>query len=71
MVTQVPLPLLPHDARDLGWRVSKNSVAALMAEMGPGRPAEEAPQGYHPARERPVEGAGPGQAGLPGGRHQP
>ena len=34
MVTQVPLPLLPHDARDLGWRVSKNSVAALMAEMG-------------------------------------
>ena len=34
-------PMIAADLRDLGWRVSKNTVAALMAEMGlaarPGR----------------------------------
>ena len=27
-------PMITADLRDLGWRVSKNTVAALMAEMG-------------------------------------
>ena len=27
-------PMIAADLRDLGWRVSKNTVAALMAEMG-------------------------------------
>ena len=27
-------PMLTADLHDLGWRVSKNTVAALMAEMG-------------------------------------
>ena len=27
-------PMITADLRDLGWRVSKNTVAAVMAEMG-------------------------------------
>ena len=27
-------PMITADLRDLGWRVSKNTVAVLMAEMG-------------------------------------
>ena len=62
-------PMLTADLHDLGWRVSKNTVAAVMAEMGlAARPKRSA------RVPRPARAGGrrrPGQAGLPGGRDQP
>ena len=64
-------PMITADLHEAGWRVSKNTVAALMAEMGlAARPQAQAP-GRHPAGEGPVAGAGPDQAGLPRGEDQP
>jgi transposase InsO family protein len=63
-------PMITADLREAGWRVSKNTVAALMAEMGLAARPKKRAQGHHPAGEGPVEGAGPGQAGLPRGAGQ-
>jgi cell division protein FtsW len=53
------------DRQKTGFHIIQSLIA-----VGTGRPAEETPQGHHPAGQGPVAGAGPGQAGLPGRRHQ-
>jgi transposase InsO family protein len=64
-------PRITADPRDAGWRVSENTVAALMREQGPGHPAQAPATVHDPAGEGPVAGAGPGQAGLPRAADQP
>ena len=57
-------PRITADLREAGWRVSENTVAALMASSTwrpGGRRSARAP----PGREGPLAGTGPGQAGLP------
>ena len=45
-------PRITADLREAGWRVSENTVAGADARAGPGRPAQEAPQGHRPGRGR-------------------
>jgi anti-sigma regulatory factor (Ser/Thr protein kinase) len=59
-------PRITADLQEAGWRVSKNTVAGPDGRDGPGRPPRQEAQGHDPAGQGPVEGAGPGQAGLPG-----
>jgi putative transposase len=54
-------PRVTAALREADWRVSENTVAALMCQMGPGRPAEEETLGQHAAGPGPVAGTGPGQ----------
>ena len=42
-------PMITADLRDLGWRVSKNTVAAVMAEMGLAARRKKRRKGHHPA----------------------
>ena len=66
-------PRITAALREAGWTVSKNTVAALMAEMGrpPGRrPGAGAARGRGRAGRTPGR-TGPGPAGLQCGRHQP
>ncbi len=58
-------PMITADLQDAGWRVSKNTVAALMAEQGLAARPKRRAQVHYPARPGPLAGAGPGQAGLP------
>ena len=64
-------PRITADLRDAGWRVSENTVAALMREQHLAARRKEASAGHHPAGQRPLAGAGPGEAGLPRHRDQP
>ena len=57
-------PRITADLRDEGWRVSENTVAALMRRAGAGRPAQAAPQADHPAGPGPVAGTGPDRPRL-------
>ena len=64
-------PMITADLQDAGWRVSKNTVAALMAEQGlVARPKRRRKSTTRPG-PGPLAGAGPGQAGLPGGQAEP
>ena len=54
-----------------GWRVSENTVAALMRELGLAARRKKRRKATTRPGQGPVAGAGPGQAGLPGGRAQP
>ena len=42
-------PMIAADLHDLGWRVSKNTVAAVMAEMGLAARRKKRRKGHHPA----------------------
>ena len=55
-------PRITADLREAGWRVSENTVAAIMREQRSGGPAEAAPAQHHPAGPGPVAGTGPGRA---------
>ncbi len=58
-------PRITSALRDAGWRVSQNTVAGLMRELGlAARPGRKGPQGHDPAGEGPVAGTGPGPALL-------
>jgi putative transposase len=66
-------PRITAALREAGWTVSKNTVAALMAEMGrAARPKarRRAARGRGRAGRTPGR-TGPGPAGLQRGRHQP
>ena len=63
-------PMITADLHDAGWRVSKNTVAGLMAEMGLAARPKKRRKGRHPAGQGSVAGAGPGPAGLPGAGDQ-
>ena len=52
-------PRITADLRDEGWRVSENTVAALMRELGLQARRETAPQADHPAGQGQVAGTGP------------
>ena len=63
-------PRITADLKDAGGAVSKNTVAALMREMGlAARPKRKRRATTRPGRGR--QDAGPGQAGLPRGPDQP
>ncbi len=63
-------PRITAALREDGWRVSENTVAALMRGQGLAAAEEEAQAG-DPAGEGPVAGAGPGPAQLCRRRVQP
>ena len=63
-------PRITAGLRQAGWRVSENTVAAVARELGLAAPAPEEAEIHDPAGEGPLAGAGPGQAGFPGGRGQ-
>ena len=64
-------PMITADLRDAGWRVSENTVAALMAEQD----LAARPKRRRKATTRPGPGPlarpGPGQAPVPRGQAQP
>jgi hypothetical protein len=64
-------PRITADLRDAGWRVSENTVAALMHEQRLGGQAQEASAFHHAAGHGPLAGPGPGEAGLPRPADQP
>ena len=62
----------PRTLRDEGWRVSENTVAALMREQGlAARRRRRGRKATTTARQGPLAGTGPGQAGLRRRRDQP
>ena len=64
-------PRITADLREAGWTVSKNTVAAVMRELGlAARRKHKRKATTRPGRG-PVAGAGPGQAGLPRRPDQP
>jgi putative transposase len=64
-------PMIAADLHDLGWRVSKNTVAALMAEMGlAARPKARRRGGTRPGKGR-QDARTHRTWGLRRGRHQP
>ena len=65
-------PRITADLKDAGWAVSKNTVAALMREMGlAARPKRKRRATTRPGRAGGTPGrAEPGQAGLPRGPDQ-
>ena len=64
-------PVITLDLKDAGWKVSKNTVAAVMAEMGlAARPKKKRRGTTRPGRGRCAGRAGSGQAGFPGGEDQ-
>jgi hypothetical protein len=52
-------PRITADLRDQGWRVSVNTVAAIMRELGPARTAATAAPRHDPAGPGTVAGTGP------------
>jgi hypothetical protein len=57
-------PRIWRDLPDSGWRVSKNTAAALMAEKQPRRPTETQTLGTDQGRQVGTEGAGCVEVGL-------
>jgi putative transposase len=64
-------PRITADLKDAGWKVSENTVAGLMRELGLAARPKRKRKGHHPAGQGPVAGTGPGEAGLPRRRDQP
>ena len=64
-------PRITADLRDAGWRVSQNTVAGLMRELGLAARQTRRRAGHDPARPGPLAGTGPGQTGFPGRADQP
>jgi putative transposase len=63
-------PRITADLREAGWRVSENTVAALMREHGlAARRKKKRRAVTRPGKG--AAGAGPGQAGLPCGAAEP
>ena len=56
--------MITADLQDAGWRVSQNTVAALMREQGLAARAHAQAQVHDPVREGPLAGVGPGQTRL-------
>jgi len=63
-------PRITADLRDEGWAVSKNTVAAVMRELGLAARRKKKRKAATRAGKGPLAGAGPGQAGLPGAGDQ-
>ena len=59
-------PRITADLRDEGWAVSKNTVAAVMRELGLAARRKKKRKSSTRPGKGPVAGAGPGQAGFPG-----
>ena len=55
-------PRITAALRDDGWRVIGEHGRGADARAGPGRPAQEAPQGDHAAGQGPLAGTRPGEA---------
>jgi putative transposase len=63
-------PRITADLKDAGWKVSKNTIAAVMREMGlAARPKKRRRATTRPGRGA-VAGTGPDPAGFPGGEDQ-
>lgn len=63
-------PRICADLRDLGWAVSVNTVAQMMAELGL-RARPPRPEGSHSAGPGSVAGSGPSGKGFHRGDDQP
>ena len=63
-------PRITADLREAGWRVSENTVAAVMREQGLAARRKRRRRGHHPGREGALARTGPGQAGFPGAEDQ-
>lgn len=61
-------PRITVDLRAEGWRVSQNTVAALMRELGLAAQRRRRRRQPTPSRSGPVAGTGPDRAGV---RHRP
>ena len=59
-------PRITADLKDEGWRVSENTVALLMRELGLAARQKKKRKATTRPGEGPVAGAGPGEEGLPG-----
>jgi hypothetical protein len=64
-------PRITAGLRQAGWRVSENTVAALIAEQHLAARRKRRRKGTTRPGKGPLAGAGPGQTRLPGREDQP